>query len=190
MKAIFTKLATLILFVSLSIGASAQSIPDTARINIGLSAGLPIALNNMYTYNAGAFLQLDYPLTKSIYVTGSAGYNNLFASSKFSTTPSGILNVKAADMQTVPLKLGIKLFLIRHFYVMGEVGQTILVNKTQVYGLKNNAFTYSPQIGMLFFLKNHQYIDAGIRYEALSSFYNDKANYGFWAAHVAYAFNL
>ena len=190
MKVLFNKLATLLLFVSLSIGASAQSIPDTARINVGLSAGLPIALDNMYTYNLGAYLQLDYPITKTLYVTGSAGYNTLFASPNFSTTPGGILNVKAANMQTVPLKLGIKLFVIRHFYLAGEVGQTLLVNKSQVYALKNNALTYSPKMGMLFFLKKHQYIDAGIRYEAVSTFYNDKANYGFWAAHVAYAFNL
>lgn len=190
MKAIFNKLTALFLFVSLSIGASAQSIPDTARINIGLSAGLPIALDNMYTYNVGAYLQVDYPLTKSLYVTGSVGYNTLFASPNFSTTPGGILNVKAANMQTAPLKLGLKIFAIRHFYFAGEVGQTLLLNRSAVYAPKSNAFTFSPQIGMLFFLKKHTYIDAGIRYEAVSTFYNDKANYGFWAAHVAYAFNL
>ena len=190
MKPIINKRAALLLFISLSIGASAQSIPDTTRINIGLSAGLPIALDKMYTYNVGAFLQVDYPLTKNLYVTGSAGYNNLFASPDFATTPGGILNVKAANMQTVPLKIGIKLFAIRHFYIAAEAGQTLLVNKAQVYALKNNAFTFSPHVGMLFFLKKHQYIDAGIRYEAVSTFYNDSANYGFWAAHVAYAFNL
>ncbi len=190
MKAIFNTLAALVLFVSLSISASAQSIPDTVRLNIGLSAGLPIALGDMYTFNAGAYLQADYPLTKHLYVTGSAGYNTLFASSKFSTTPSGIMNVKAANMQTVPLKIGIKLFAIRHFYIAGEVGQTILLNRSAVYAPKSNAFTFSPGAGMLFFLKKHNYIDAGIRYEAASTFYNDNANYGFWAAHVAYAFNL
>lgn len=190
MKALFNKLSTLIFFAVFSTAVMAQPVPDTTRINIGLSAGLPIALGNMYNYNAGAFLQVDYPLTKTLFVTGSAGYNTLFASPNFSTTPGGILGVKAANMQTVPLKLGIKLFAIRHFYIAGEVGQTLLVNRSQVYALKNNAFTFSPHVGMLFFLKNRQYIDAGIRYEAVSTFYNDKANYGFWAAHIAYAFNL
>jgi hypothetical protein len=190
MKAIFNKIAALLFITSLTIGASAQSIPDTLRINIGVSAGLPIALDNMYTHNLGGFLRLDYPITRQLYVTGSAGYNTLFASPNYSTTPNGILNVKAANMQTVPLKLGIKLFLIRHFYVAAEAGQTFLVNRSAVYAPKNNAFTFSPQVGMLFFLKKRTYIDAGIRYEAVSSFYNDKANYGFWAAHVAYAFNL
>ena len=190
MKVVFNKLTALLLFISFSIGATAQSVPDTARLNIGLEAGTPIYLTNMYTYSLGASLRLDFPITKSLYVTGTAGYNNLFASPNFSTTPGGILNVKAADMKTVPLKVGLKLFLIRHFYVLGEVGQTILVNKSEVYALKNNAFTYSPQIGMLFFLKKHNYIDAGIRYEGVGTFFNDTEKYSFWAAHIAYAFNL
>ncbi len=190
MKVLFNKLSASIFFAVLSTGVLAQPVPDTVRINVGLSAGLPIALDNMYTYNAGAFLQVDYPLSRTLYVTGSAGYNTLFASPNFSTTEGGILNVKAANMQTVPLKIGIKLFAIRHFYLAGEVGQTLLVNRSAVYAPKSNAFTFSPRMGMLFFLKNHQYIDAGIRYEAVSTFYNDKANYGFWAAHIAYALNL
>lgn len=190
MKVLFNKLSALIFFAVFSTGVLAQPIPDTTRINVGLTAGLPIALDNMYTYNAGAFLQVDYPLTNALYVTGSAGYNTLFTSPNFSTTEGGILNVKAANMQTVPLKIGLKIFAIRHFYLAGEVGQTLLLNRSAVYAPKNNAFTFSPRMGMLFFLKNRQYIDAGIRYEAVSTFYNDKANYGFWGAHIAYAFNL
>ncbi len=190
MKSLLNKLSAFIFFAVLSTGVLAQPVPDTTRINVGISAGLPIALNDMYTHNLGGYLQVDYPLSSTLYVTGSAGYNTLFASPKFSTTPNGILNVKAANMQTVPLKLGVKFFLIRHFYIAGEVGQTLLLNKAAVYAPKSNAFTFSPNIGMLFFLKNRKYIDAGIRYEAVSTFYNDKANYGFWAAHIAYAFNL
>ncbi|GAB2987542.1 hypothetical protein GCM10027049_29390 [Mucilaginibacter puniceus] len=190
MKVLFNKLSALVFFAVFSTAVFAQPVPDTTRINIGLTAGLPISLDKMYTYNAGAFLQVDYPLTPTLYVTGSAGYNTLFASPDFSTTPGGILNVKAANMQTLPLKIGIKLFAIRHFYFAGEVGQTLLLNKAAVYAHKSNAFTFSPHVGMLFFLKNRTYIDAGIRYEAVSTFYNDKANYGFWGAHIAYAFNL
>ncbi|RZA00943.1 MAG: hypothetical protein EOP47_12485 [Sphingobacteriaceae bacterium] len=190
MKVLFNKLSAFIFFAVFSTAVLAQPVPDTMRVNVGITAGLPIALNDMYTHNLGGFLQVDYPLTRTLYVTGSAGYNTLFASPNFSTTPGGILGVKAANMQTVPLKIGIKLFTIRHFYLKGEVGQTLLLNKAAVYAPKSNAFTFSPGAGMLFFLKNHTYIDGGIRYEAVSSFYNDKANYGFWSAHIAYAFNL
>ena len=93
-------------------------------------------------------------------------------------------------MRTIPLKIGIKYFLIKHFYALGEVGETLLANKKDVFAPNDNAFTYSPQIGMLFFLKKHTYIDAGVRYEGVASFYNDKTSYNFWALHVAYAFNL
>ena len=115
MKALFNKLSTLIFLAVFSTAVMAQPVPDTTRINIGLSGGLPIALDNMYTYNAGAYLQVDYPLTKTLYVTGSAGYNTLFASPNFSTTEGGILNVKAANMQTAPLKIGLKIFCDKAF---------------------------------------------------------------------------
>jgi len=64
------------------------------------------------------------------------------------------------------------------------------VNKAQAFATYNSSFTISPQIGMLFFLKKRTYIDAGIRYETLKSFNNDNERIDFWAAHVAFAFNL
>ncbi len=60
----------------------------------------------------------------------------------------------------------------------------------EVYALNNYAFTYAPQIGILFPLKKHSYIDAGIRYEGVSHFYNDNKTASFWGAHIAYEFNL
>ncbi len=190
MKTTFTKLIALILFVSFYFGASAQSVPDTTRISVGLEAGAPAYVTNLYSHILGASLRIDYPIGRKTYITGTAGYNILFASSTASTAPSGILNVQNADMKTIPLKIGIKHFLIRHFYVLGELGGTLLTNKQAVYATSTSAFTYSPQIGMLFFLKKRTYIDAGIRYEGVSSFYNDNEKYNFWGAHIAYAFNL
>lgn len=192
MKAIFNKITALLLISSLSIGASAQSIPDTMRISLGISAGQPTALDNMYTHNLGGFLRIEYPITRHLYVTGSAGYNTLFVSPNYSSSPNGIMGVKGANMQTAPLKLGLKVFMIRHFYVGAEAGQTLLLNRRELYAHKNNVFTFAPQAGMLFFVKNRRnYIDAGIRFEAVPTFYNnDKTSYGFWGAHIAYAFNL
>ncbi|MEO8885481.1 MAG: hypothetical protein ABI367_05420 [Mucilaginibacter sp.] len=190
MRTYLNKLITLLLFVSVYLGASAQSVPDTARISIGVDGGLPLYVTNLYSHILGASLHIDYPISRRTYITGSAGYNIFFASSTASSAPNGILNVQNANMKTVPLKIGIKQFIIRHFYVAAEVGGTLLTNKEEVYATNTSAFTYSPQVGMLFFLKKHTYIDAGIRYEGLASFYNDSEKYSFWAAHISYAFNL
>ena len=190
MKTYLNKLVALLFFVSLYLGASAQAVPDTMRISIGLNGGLPLYASNVYSHILGASLRIDYPITRKTYITGTAGYNTYFTASTASTAPNAILNVPTANMKTVPLKIGIKHFLIRHFYVLGEVGGTLLTNKTEVYATATSAFTYSPQVGMLFFLKKHTYIDAGIRYEGVGSFYGDKEKYSFWGAHVSYAFNL
>jgi hypothetical protein len=91
----------------------------------------------------------------------------------------------------MPLKFGYKYFLMKNFYVQGEAGETMILNKAAVYATNSYAFTYSPGAGMLFKLKKrHNYIDAGIRYEGVSSFYNDSDKYNFWALHISYAFNL
>lgn len=190
MKTYLHKLVALLFFVSLYLGASAQAVPDTMRVSIGLEGGLPLYVSNVYSHILGASLRIDYPISRKTYITGTAGYNTYYVSSTASTTPNAILNVPFADMKTIPLKIGLKHFLIRHFYVLGEVGGTLLANKKEIYATGTSAFTYSPQIGMLFFLKKHTYIDAGIRYEGVSTFYNDNEKYSFWAAHISYAFNL
>lgn len=188
MKIFLHKIIALLLFASSYLSVNAQAIPDTLRISAGIEAGLPNS--SMYSGVLGGSLRIDYPITRKLYVTATGGFNQIFVSSTASGLPTGISNVKFADLQTVPLKAGIKFFAIRHFYLLGEVGQTLLLNKAQAFATYNSSFTISPQIGMLFFLKKRTYIDAGIRYETLKSFNNDNEKIDFWAAHVAFAFNL
>ncbi len=188
MKNALHKIIALLLFAGSYLGANAQAIPDTLRISVGVEAGLPNSA--MYAGLLGGSLRIDYPITRKLYVTATGGFNQMFVSSNASTFPQGISNVKFADLQTVPIKAGIKYFAIRHFYLLGEVGQTLLLNKAQAFATYNSSFTFSPQIGMLFFLKKRTYIDAGIRYESVKSFNNDNEKLDFWAAHVAFAFNL
>ena len=188
MKISLHKIVALLLFAGSYLGVNAQSIPDTLRISVGTEAGLPN--NSKYSAVLGGSLRIDYPITRKLYVTATGGFNQMFVSNAASTFPSGILNVKNAALQTVPIKAGIKYFAIRHFYLLGEVGETLLLNKAQAFATYNSSFTFSPQIGMLFFLKKRTYIDAGIRYESVKSFNNDNEKLDFWAAHVAFAFNL
>lgn len=188
MRTTLHKIIALLLFAGSSFSVNAQAIPDTLRISVGVNAGMPNS--SMYSSVLGGSLRIDYPITRKLYVTATGGFNQIAVSSTASTTPQGILGVKNADLQTVPIKAGIKYFAIRHFYLLGEVGQTLLLNKAQAFATYNSSFTFSPQIGMLFFLKKRTYIDAGIRYESVKSFNNDNEKLDFWAAHVAFAFNL
>ena len=194
MKAIFYKLICLVLFFSffLAVSAQAQSVPDTMRLALGIDGGVPVGnISGRYVAMAGASIRFDYPIGKKSYVTASIGYNNFYLGNGSVTTQQAILNVPVPMLQTVPVKLGYKYFLIKGFYVQVEAGETLIANKFAEYATNSYAFTYSPQFGILFKLKHpHNYIDVGVRYEGVSSFYNDNDKYNFWAAHVSYAFNL
>jgi hypothetical protein len=93
-------------------------------------------------------------------------------------------------MNVAPFKIGLKYYLIRTFYVQAEAGETILLNEAAVYGDYNSAFTYSPQMGILFKLKHRQYIDAGIRWQRTQSFFYSTSGNSIWGVRVAYAFGL
>jgi hypothetical protein len=192
MKIIFNTLLCFLLFVGFSLTASAQAVPDTARLAIGMDAGYPTAsIQTRYLFSLGASVRFDYPISKRSYVTASIGFNNFYLGDGSVTTQQAILNVPVPMLQTMPLKIGYKYFLIKTFYVHGELGETLVLDKGQEYATKSYAFTYSPEIGMIFKLKHpHNYIDAGLRYEGVSSFYNDTDKYNFWAIHISYAFNL
>ena len=193
MKITFTKLIYLIALISFTLTAKAQysPVPDTIRYSIGVDAGSPNGgFSNSYKFFAGASLQVDFPLTERIYITANGGYNTLFAAANSSSNPMSIQNVSQANMSYAPIKIGFKYLLIRSFYIQAEGGESLLLNKSAVYALNSTGITYAGQMGIIFRLKQKTYIDAGIRYEAVQSFYGDGGYNNFFAARIAYAFNL
>jgi len=150
---------------------------------------LQVIFKNSYNYGVGASVQLDIPLSTVLYVTGNVGYT-MFSASNSSSNPQYIVGVKTPNMSAAPLKLGLKFYLIRTFYIQGEAGETLLLNRTAVYGIDGSAFTWAPQMGILFKLRNHNFIDGGVRWQKTQSFYGDGNYNTFWGVRVAYGFNL
>jgi len=192
MKAIFYTLIALLLFLSLSLRSSAQFIPDTARMAVGMDIGMPTAsISSRYVLTLGGSVRFDYPISKHGYVTADVGYNTFLLGDGALTTQQAILNVPVPPLQMMAFKLGYKYYFLKSLYVQVEAGQTLLLNKTSVYATSSYAFTYAPQVGVLVKMKrSHNYVDGGIRYEAVSSFYNDSDKYNFWALHISYSFDL
>jgi hypothetical protein len=192
MEITFKKGLVLLAFICFTLGAKAQysAVPDTARLSIGIDgAATSGGFKDQYKAGLGVSVQYDLPLSEHLYVTGNAGYLNLFANNS-SSNPNYIINVKSSNMGVAPVKVGLKLFIIRTFYIQGEAGEALLLNKNSVYALNSTAFTYDGQMGILFRRKQKSYIEAGIKYSLQQSFFGD-GNYGImWGARVAYAFNL
>ena len=192
MEITFKKSLVLLAFVCFTLGAKAQysAVPDTSRLSIGIDGAITSGgFKDQYKAGVGASIQYDLPLSEHLYVTANAGYLNLFANNG-SSNPNYIVGVKSANMGVAPVKLGLKLFIIRTFYIQGEAGEAFLLNKNSVYAINSTAFTYDGQMGILFRRTKKSYIEAGIKYQLLQSYFGD-GNYGvMWGARVAYAFNL
>ena len=158
MNITFKKLLVFTAFISLSYTVKAQysAVSDTARIAIGPDFSFPSgSFNSLYKLGIGAAIQLDVPLNEKFYVTGSVGYTS-YSAVNSSSNPNYIIGVPAKNLNVAPLKIGLKLYLIRTFYVQAEAGETILLNQNSVYGNYGSAFTYAPQLGILFKLKTPQ----------------------------------
>lgn len=140
------------------------------RLSVGPDFGLPISdLSRGYNWSAGGFIQADIPVIQNLYVTVNAGYRGIFSKSGGELSGSN-----GQDLQTIPLKAGLKYFFVGNLlYVQGQAGATILANKSNALADKSAGFTYSPQVGVLIKLAHKNYLDAGFYWESTQSFWNN-----------------
>lgn len=188
----FKSLLFSLLITGLSFTASAQrSFPDSVRIGAGIEAGLVNGtFGEQYKTVFGGSVRVDYPVLHKLYVTANVGLNLMNPAGSYKGNQA-IAGVSTAVLKTIPVKLGVKYILFDGFYAQGEVGQTLLTNRKEAYAIYSRSLTFAPQFGMLFPIRNNKaFIDAGIRYEQVSSFYNTKEGFNFWGAHVTYSFKL
>jgi hypothetical protein len=191
------KISALILaFAGFTLGAKAQTTTSTTKsstssngvvLSVGVDAGIPAGnLSNGYNWNIGGSVQADIPVAKQLFVTVNAGYNSIQGKDNAYGT-----DLKATNIQLLPVKAGLKYFLVPNFYVQGEAGAAFLLNKSDLGDNKSAAFVYAPQIGVQFPLGGKSFIDAGVRYEASTKFNSevDDSKVNFFGLRVAYAFD-
>jgi len=195
MKNSFKISALVLAFAGLSLGANAQTSTSTSTstttsngviLSVGVDAGIPTGkLSDSYNWNIGGSLQADFPVAPKLFVTVNAGYNSIQGKNNIAGT-----GLDATNIQLLPVKAGLKYFLVDKFYVQGEAGAAFLLNKSDFDGDKSAAFIYAPQVGYQFALGGKNYIDAGVRYEASTKFDSgvDDSKVNFFGLRVAYAF--
>jgi hypothetical protein len=198
-------LKTTVLVLALAaftIGANAQSKTTTTpttgpKLSIGVDAGIPTGgLSDGYNWNLGGSAQLELPVANNLFFTVDAGYNNIFGKKNATfnvTTPAGNTTFKGdvTNIQLLPVKAGLKYFLVSNFYVQGEAGAGFLLNKKDLGYTKSTAFIYAPQVGVLFPVGGANSIDVGVRYEGSTKYTAyDGSTINFVGLRVAYSFNL
>ncbi|WP_426670478.1 hypothetical protein ACPPVU_04365 [Mucilaginibacter sp. McL0603] len=159
-----------------------ESYGSGIRLSAGADAGVPSgSLNNAYNWSFGGSLQGDFPILKDqLYATLNSGYTSIFAKNQY----------KFPDIHLIPVKAGLKYFVIKQVYVQGEAGVSFLTDKNTLNANKSAVFVYAPQAGVLLKISGGNYIDAGIRFESNQKFYDGGNTSNLFAIRVAYAFNL
>jgi len=185
MKNRFTKTLSVLAIATLSaFGAQAQTQrPSGIRYSIGADGGIPLSnLSDNYKWSLGGSIQADIPVLKNdLYVTINAGYNNIFANRDV----TGIVG----DIHLIPVKAGLKYFAAANFYIQGEAGVSFITSDGPLLE-KSASFTWAPQLGYLIPIGGKSFIDAGVRYEGNSKFYDAGKTNDFLGLRVAYAFPL
>ena len=199
MKNTFKISALALAFAAFAFSAKAQTTTPTStstttkdgiRYSIGVDAGLPLGnFNDNNKWNLGGSVQADIPvISKQLFVTINAGYNNVFGEKNVAGT-NGTFD--EPNFNLIPVKAGLKFFPIQNFYVQGEAGAAFLLNSDDTFKDKSVAFVYAPQVGVQFPVSaNGNFIDAGIRYEATTKFNSalDSSKPSFLGVRVAYGF--
>jgi hypothetical protein len=178
--------------VALSFTVTAQTATTTTSTGVIYSVGFETGIsagnfNTSYRWNVGGSIQADIPVAGQLYATVNAGYLNF--NGKDNINGSGL---SAPNIRLLPVMAGFKFFPVKMFYVQGDAGAAIALNKTETGFTQTAAFLYSPQIGTVFNVGGKNYIDAGLRYEGttkfVSSVENSKIN--FFGLRIAYAFQI
>ncbi len=206
MKNVFKISAIALAFAVSAIAAKAQtttpaststSSSDGVKFSIGVDAGIPTGnFSNNYNWNIGGSVQADIPvISKQLYVTVNAGYDNFFGKKDLTATvvtPNGATTTTfdAPNIQLLPVKAGLKFFVADGFYIQGEAGAAFALNKSNVGFDKSAAFIYAPQVGYQFNIGGNNFIDAGVRYQGSTDFVSNDSNskLNFVGLRVAYGF--
>jgi hypothetical protein len=169
--------------------APASTSPEGVKFSIGVDGGIPTGnFSNNYNWNIGGSVQADIPvISKQLYVTVNAGYDNFFGKKDLT---AGGLTYDQTNIQLLPVKAGLKFFPVGGFYIQGEAGAAFALNKSDAGFDKSAAFIYAPQIGYQFNIGGGNFIDAGVRYQGSTDFVSNDSNskINFVGLRVAYGF--
>jgi opacity protein-like surface antigen len=180
MHSIKTKIILIAFLFSIPILLKAQ---NSLGIGVAAEIGLPSGnFSNLSGIGLGASIKADLSVEENFAITLNAGFMNFFGKR------NQLFNVQ--DLTYIPAKAGLKYQLSESFYLEGQLGAALSLNKDQ-----KNLFVWSPGIGNQFKLSGGNKLDLGIRYEAWTgksdiAGLNKYDSKGFVGIRVAYLFGM
>jgi len=163
---------------------SSNGIIYSVGVDGGFSAG---SFKSTNKWDLGGSIQADIPVASQFFLDINAGYLNFYG--KNNVYGSG---TQAAPVHLIPVKAGLKYFVLQDIYVQADAGIGFATNKSDLDYQRTAAFLYTPQVGMQLPIGKKQFIDAGLYYEASTKFTSnvDNTKLNFFGLRAAYAFGL
>lgn len=150
----------IVLFSISLFSATALMAQNDARFKFSTGPELAFAtgtFGDSYSIGSGATGQAELNVQEKLYATVTSGF--LFFNGKAVPGTNGI---KYTDITIIPIKIGIKYFLVGGVYVAAQTGIGILNKGLGTY------FAYSPLIGYEFMTNSARKIDASFKYDGYS----------------------
>jgi hypothetical protein len=160
--------------------SNAQSLPkNTFRFGIGLDGLLPVGnLSNTANFGLGLTPRLQYGVADNVALTFTAGLYHFFTKKLYINEGFGAGSSIENDLDIVPVKIGLKAFVLPNIYIAGEAGLGFEVED----GGGPTKLIVSPGIGYA-----SKKWDLGVRYE---NFSGGNYSYGVIGLRIAYGFGL
>lgn len=165
---------SLFAFILIGVLAKAQSGKNIS-FSIGPEFDIPLptttanygAIRDYYKDGIGGIIKAELPLNSTLHFTGSAGYvyypTNTHYVYSLEYPPvgmSGFPNKQPPSYYFVPVKIGLRYYYDKFWYIAGETGAAIKTNSTT-----SNSFIYAGQVGAIAPFNSHSGLDINVRYE-------------------------
>lgn len=157
------------------------------HLGIGIEPGTVLGnRNDRYPFVLGGSLRLQYDLKSRTSLMLTTGYTNFFGSD-YTLNPSTYYvngnnisgTIHVADAHVIPVKAGVKVFVVSHLYLSGEAGAAFGTES-----IHDVSLVLSPGIGYAF---SDSGFDLGVRYDNYSE---SGDSFGMISARIAYGFKL
>lgn len=159
--------------------ANAQSNDSKFRFGIGVDGLVPVgSLTNNENFGLGITPRLQYSVSDKFALTFTSGFYHFFSKQIYYSAPLGAAITGKYDLDIVPVKAGVKYFVLPNIYLAGEAGVGFEVED----GGGPADLLLSPGVG--YSSKNW---DIGLRYE---NFHNNTGAIGVFGVRLAYGFKL
>jgi len=130
------------------------------RFSVGPELDLATGVfRQTHSVGVGASIQIEKSLQQNLYATASTGISIYGGKS----TSGSYAN---KNVTIIPIKVGIKYFLVGGVYAAAQLGVGIFGNNTNFNGTH---FAYTPQFGYEFKTKSGKAVDASFKYDGYSA---------------------